>query len=187
MPTPERVEVGRVVKAHGLRGEVSVHLLTDVDDRLAAGVRVWVDGRETSVATSRPHQGRALVRFAHVRDRTAAELLRGARVEAEPLDADELDVYLVSELVGCRVVDRTGALLGTVAALVEMPPVAGYDLLEVVRADGTTWLLPAADELVTAVEQDGQLHLEVGDLPDGLLDPSRQATAASDAAEEGGA
>jgi aryl-alcohol dehydrogenase-like predicted oxidoreductase len=40
MPTPDRVEVGRVVKAHGLRGEVSVHLLTDVDDRLAAGVRV---------------------------------------------------------------------------------------------------------------------------------------------------
>jgi 16S rRNA processing protein RimM len=149
-----------------------VHLLTDVPDRLAPGVAVRVAGRDTTVATARPHQGRLLVRFEHIHDRTAAESLRGASVEAAAVAPDDLDVYLVSELVGRPVVDRDGAGLGTVTALVAMPPVAGYDLLEVTRDDGTTWLLPAADELVTAVEHADGLRLEVGDLPEGLLDPS---------------
>jgi 16S rRNA processing protein RimM len=167
-----RVEVGRVAKAHGLRGEVAVHLDSDVPGRLAVGTRVWVGGRETSVATVRPHQGRELIRFAHISDRTAAELLRGAIVEAAPLDPEDLDVYLVTELIGRPVVTADGAALGTVTGLVEMPPVAGYDLLEVTRADSTTWLLPAADELVEVVEHGGgERELVVRDLPDGLMAP----------------
>jgi 16S rRNA processing protein RimM len=172
----ERVEVGRVVKPHGLRGEVVVRLFSDVEDRLAPGVAVWIDGVASTVATARDHQGRPLVRFTHVPDRTAAELLRGAIVEAEPIDADELETYLVNELVGLRVLDGAGALLGTVTALIEMPAVAGYDLLEVTREDGRSWLLPAADELVEAVEDADGLHLVVAELPDGLVEgpgPSR--------------
>jgi 16S rRNA processing protein RimM len=172
----ERVAVGRVIKPHGLRGEVAVFLTSDVSDRLTAGTEVWVDGVPTVVVTSRPHQGRPLVRFEHVRDRTAAERLRGAVVEAAPLHPEELDAYLVSELVGVAVVDADGAALGTVIGLVEMPPVAGYDLLEVERPDGRTWLLPAADELVEAVDDAEGLRLVVRELPDGLLDVSRAAT-----------
>ena len=172
----ERVEVGRVIKPHGLRGEVAVYLTSDVDDRLAAGTTVWVEGIRTTVATSRPHQGRPLVRFEHVHDRTGAERLRGARVEAAPLDPEELDAYLVSELIGVTVVDATGAVLGEVVGLVEMPPVAGYDLLEVERPEGGTWLLPAADELVEAVEDDAGLRLVVRELPEGLLDPDAGPT-----------
>lgn len=166
----ERVEVGRVVKPHGLRGEVVVRLYSDVEDRLVAGVPVWIDGVATTVATARDHQGRPLIRFAHVPDRTAAELLRGAVVEAEAIDADELDTYLVNELVGVRVLDGDGELLGTVTALIEMPAVAGYDLLEVTGPDGRAWLLPAADELVEAVEDAEGLHLVAAELPQGLID-----------------
>ena len=165
----ERVEVGRVVKPHGLRGEVVVRVASDVADRLAPGVAVWVDGTATTVATARDHQGRPLVRFAHVPDRTAAELLRGAVVEAEPIDIEQLDTYLVSELVGVPVVDGDGVLLGTVSSLVEMPAVAGYDLLEVTAPDGSTWLLPAADELVEAVEDEDGLRLVAAALPEGLV------------------
>jgi len=166
-----RVEVGRVIKPHGLRGEVSVHIDSDVPERLAPGLTVWVGGVRTTVASSRPHLGRPLIRFAHVPDRTAAELLRGAVVEAAPLDVEELDVYLVSELIGVPVVHRDGRILGTVSGLIEMPAIAGYDLLEVERSDGTSWLLPAADELVEAVEEDDGLRLVVTELPEGLADP----------------
>ena len=178
----ERVEVGRVIKPHGLRGEVAVYVTSDMDDRLAAGTAVWIDGVASSVATSRPHQGRPLVRFEHIHDRTAAELLRGALVEAEPLDPDELDAYLVSELIGIRVVDASGIDLGRVVGHVEMPAVAGYDLLEVERPGGGTWLLPAADELVEAVEDADGLRLVARELPEGLLeggaDPGAQGTPA---------
>jgi len=169
MSATGRVEVGRVVKPHGLRGEVVVRSSADLIDRLAPGTPVWVDGRASTVATIRDHQGRPLVGFAHVPDRTAAELLRGAVVEAEPLDVDELDTYLVSELIGVEVRDGAGTVLGNVTALVELPAVAGYDLLEVTADDGTTWLLPAADELVEAVEGPDGLHLVAAELPDGLL------------------
>jgi 16S rRNA processing protein RimM len=169
MTDAERVEVGRIVKPHGLRGEVVVRSSADLIERLAPETPVWVDGRATTVVTVREHQGRPLVGFAHVPDRTAAELLRGATVEAEPLDVEELDTYLVSELVGVEVRDANGDVLGTVTALVEMPAVAGYDLLEVTTQDGATWLLPAADELVEAVEGPEGLHLVAAELPDGLL------------------
>jgi 16S rRNA processing protein RimM len=177
----ERVEVGRVVKPHGLRGEVVVRMSSDVGERLAEGVRVWIDGVESRVATTREHQGRPLIRFAHVPDRTAAELLRGAVVEAEPLDPGELEHYLVSELVGAPVLDGDGVLLGTVSALVDMPAVAGYDLLEVTAPDGSTWLLPAADELVEAVEDAEGLRLIASALPEGLV------TGGADEAGEGSA
>ena len=175
MTGDERVEVGRVVKPHGLRGEVVVRVASDVVGRLAPGVEVRVGGVATTVATAREHQGRPLVRFAHVPDRNAAELLRGAIVEAAPLDVEELDNYLVSELVGASVIDHDGASLGTVSALVEMPAVAGYDLLEVTTPEGRTWLLPAADELVEIVDDADGLRLVVGELPDGLIDPDGPA------------
>jgi len=62
-----------------------------------------------------------------------------------------------------------GSDLGTVTALFELPEAAGYDLLEVTRDQGT-WLLPCADDLVEAVEdEDGDIVLVV-DPPEGLLD-----------------
>jgi 16S rRNA processing protein RimM len=181
----ERVEVGRVVKPHGLRGEVVVRMSSDVGDRLVEGVRVWVDGAESTVASAREHQGRPLIRFLHVPDRTAAELLRGAVVEAEPLDAVELDTYLVSELIGVPVLDGEGTLLGTVSALVDMPAIAGYDLLEVTAPDGRTWLLPAADELVEAVEDEEGLRLVAAALPEGLMDAPQAGGAQPSTGEPG--
>ncbi len=169
------VEVGRVGKAHALRGEVVVHLSSDVPDRLAPGTRVRVGGRDAEVVSVRLHQGRPLVRFAHVGDRSGAEALRGAAVEAAPIAPEDLDVYLAAELVGRPVVAADGTDLGTVAALVPMPAVAGYDLLEIRRSDGSTWLLPAADELVEVeADADGSVaRLVAHDLPAGLTDPGQ--------------
>jgi 16S rRNA processing protein RimM len=171
----ERVTIGRIVKPHGIRGEVVVLVLTDVPDRFAPGTEVELDGRSVTVASSRAHQGRLLVRFEGVTDRSAAELLRGGELRGEPTDPDELDTYLVSELVGAHVEAADGASLGTVSALIELPPAAGYDLLEVTRDDGRTWLLPAADELVEAVEDEDGLRLVLVDAPEGLVDLGEDA------------
>ena len=161
--------VGRIIKPHGLRGEVAVDVLSDVPDRLAPAVRVWIDGTPHVVAAARPHQGRLLVTFADVGDRTAAESLRGATVEAEPVDLSDSDTYWGHELVGARVTGPGGKDVGVVSALIDLPVAAGYDLLEVTTPSGGTFLLPAADELVEAVETDDGLVLAVADPPDGLL------------------
>jgi 16S rRNA processing protein RimM len=164
------VTIGRVVKAHGIRGEVVVDVLSDVPGRFDAGAEVVLGGRRTTVASSRPHPGGLLVRFEGVTDRNAAELLRGRTVEGEPGQLDDSDTYYVHELVGMAVVTEDGDHLGDVSGHIELPTAAGYDLLEVTREDGTTWLLPASDDLVEVGElPDGTELLVVVDPPEGLV------------------
>lgn len=165
----ELVVVGRVVKPHGLRGEVAIDLLTDVSDRFRRGAAYEVGGSQLTLASARGHQGRLLVRFEGVDDRVAAERLRGLDVRADVLSGADSDTYFAHELVGLAVEDADGHPLGTVAALIELPSSAAYDLLEVTRADGTTWLLPAVEAYVEVVGPDGAETLRVVDPPEGLV------------------
>ena len=166
----ELVDVGRIVKPHGIRGEVVVEPQTDPPLRFAAGDDLHAAPRRHVVEGSRPHKGRLLVAFAEVGDRTFAERLRGHVLRAAPL-TDDLEVFLVSELVGVPVVGEDGTRLGTVRASVELPTAAAYDLLEVERDDGSTWLLPAVDEYVAIeAEDDTVVRVVLVDPPEGLVE-----------------
>lgn len=164
----ERVDIGRVVKAHGLRGEVVVDATSDVPGRYDPGERVAVDGVDRTISSSRAHQGRLLVLFEGITDRAGAEALRGATLAAPPVDLSDSDTYFVHELVGMAVVDEDGNWLGDVVDVLEVPRTAAYDLLEV-DTDGTRWLLPDADDLVEVADADGVDVLCVVDPPAGLL------------------
>lgn len=163
------VVIGRVVKAHGLRGEVVVHPLSDVPGRFDAGTEVVVGDTSRVITASRPHQGRLLLTFDDVVGRDAAERLRGRDVLAEPVDVSDSETFYAHELVGLEVLHVDGRHLGVVTALIELPEAAGYDLLEVDRA-GTLWLLPCADDLVEAVEDEDGTWTLVVDPPEGLVD-----------------
>lgn len=121
MTAAARLEVGRIGRAHGLRGEVAVHLSTERTERLAPGASLWTAAdRELVVSASRRHQQRWLVRFDGVADRDAAEALRGELLYADPIqtDGDELWVH---ELIGAIVQDPAGTTLGTVIAVEANP------------------------------------------------------------------
>jgi 16S rRNA processing protein RimM len=114
----ELLAVGRVSRAHGVRGEVAVQSLTEVEERFASGsVLRLEDGRRLTVQASRPHHHSLLVKFAEVPDRTTAEALRGqvllveARV-APPID--ENDRFWVHQVVGLEVATEDGRQLGRV-------------------------------------------------------------------------
>ena len=154
-----RLEVARVGRAHGLRGEVAVTFISNRPERTTPGTRLYADERELVIRSVREHQHRWLVHFDGVDDRTAAERLLGQVLTADPLadGADDDGALWVHELVGARVVDRAGAVLGTVTAVEANP---AHDLLVL---DGGT-LIP----VVFVVEQrDGRVVVE---LPDGLLE-----------------
>ena len=118
------LEVGRIYRAHGLRGEVVVDLHTDRVERVAPGSRLVTDKGELVVQASRPHQGRFLVTFVGFSDRTGAEALAGLSLRAEGL-ADP-DALWVHELIGSRVVERDGTERGSVASVQANP---AHDLL----------------------------------------------------------
>jgi 16S rRNA processing protein RimM len=156
----ERLVVGRIGRAHGLRGEVAVRFTSNRPERAAPGAVLYVGERELVIATSRPHQDRVLVHFEGIEDRTAAEALQGLELSALPLgdevqlDDDELWVH---EVVGAEVQDRAGTSVGRVVAVEANP---AHDLLVL---DGGT-LVP----MVFVVEQrDGVVVI---DPPEGLFD-----------------
>jgi len=125
--TDGRLEVGRVTKAHGLRGEVVVDLVSDYPEvRLARGSRLWAGAEEVVVAASRPFQQRWLVRLEGVDDRDGADRLAGRTLMADPIEDPE--ALWVHELIGSRVVEEgSGVERGRVVAVVANP---AHELLE---------------------------------------------------------
>ncbi len=125
--------VGRVLKAWGLRGEVSVEILTDFPERFAAGRELLLrdpDGavRPLRIASVRPHAGRLLLRFEGIGTPEEAERLRGSDLCAPPGDVPERPEGFVfhHEAAGLTALGPDGRVLGTVRDLVE---VAGRPLL----------------------------------------------------------
>ncbi len=116
---PARLEVGRIVKAHGLGGEVIVQLTSDRVERLKPGAVLWAGERRLEVRSSQPHTGRHLVRFGGLESREAADAVHGVVLTAEPLD--DPSTLWVHELIGSAVVTVDGTALGTVVAVEANP------------------------------------------------------------------
>jgi 16S rRNA processing protein RimM len=163
--------VGRIVRAHGIGGEVSVDVRTDSPERrFASGTRLDTDPAERgplTVTRSRWHSGRLLVGFDEVSDRTTAEALRGTLLVVDsasspPGDADE---YWDHELAELAVVTVDGHAVGQVADVLHPP---GSDLLVVRRPGGEEVLVPFVKAIVPEV--DLAARRVVIDPPDGLLD-----------------
>ncbi|WP_427891247.1 ribosome maturation factor RimM [Kribbella sp. GL6] len=167
------VTVGRIGRAHGIKGEVGVDVRTDEPERrFADGAVVVTDAkvsRTLTVAASRWHSGRLLVKFAEVPDRTAAEQLRNLFVQSE-VDGDERpedpEEYYDRDLVGLAVRTTDGAGVGEVVDIVHLP---AQDLLEIRRTAGNVVMVPLVEELVPEINVDKR-YVVVADRP-GLLDP----------------
>jgi 16S rRNA processing protein RimM len=150
------LEVGRISKPHGLKGEVVVDLVTNRTDRLDPGtVLTTSTGFQLVVESSQPFVKRWIVSFQGVGDREAAERLRGKILLAEPVE--DPDALWVDELVGSVAEDQNGRVLGKVVAILANP---ASDLLEL-EGGG---LVP----LVFLVEH-GSKRVVV-DIPDGLIE-----------------
>ena len=166
--------VGRVVKAHGVTGELVVEVRTDDPElRFAPGAVLRArgsDGHEHSYAieTVRPHGNRLLVRLSGVADRIAADAMRGSVFVIDSADLppiDEADTYYDHQLEGLRVRTTAGREIGFVA---EVLHTAAGELLAVDRDEGGELLVPFVSAIVTSVSLDSGI-VEL-DPPDGLLE-----------------
>ena len=151
------LEVGTVVKPHGIRGEVIVDMISNVPERrLAPGSLLRSERGDLEVLTATPHQGRWIVAFDGIPDRNAAETYRGTVLSAEPFEDDD-DTLWVHELVGAEVVDLAGKSYGSVEA-VEANPASDLLVLSGER------LVPL---VFVVIKAPGRV---VSDPPAGLLD-----------------
>jgi len=169
--------VGRVLRPHGLRGEVVIQLLSDVPGRLDPGSSLLVadeEGRPArrptlparlEVESSRPHKGGVLVRFAAVVGREGADALRDVHlaVERSSVPPAPAGTYYHYELCGCRCFEGDREL-GTVVELAE----DGGGLLLIVEREGQRLPVPFVARFLKEVDVDkGEIRLE---LPPGLVE-----------------
>jgi len=150
------LEVGHIRRAHGLRGEVFVQLISDSNARVAPGAEL-IAGDETLVVESSrvASNGRRVVKFAQIGDRTTAESYANRLLHGRPID--DPDALWVHELIGRQVVEIDGTEHGECVAVIANP---AADLLEL----DSGALVPSNFVVSNA---DGVI---VVDTPEGLFD-----------------
>ena len=150
------LEVARIGKAHGLKGEVSVRLISNVSERVESGSVLYLqDERKMVVKSSKQHKQHHLVLFEGVESRTAADALVGELLFGLPINDPE--IMWAHELIGSSVLDGDGTTIGEVVAIETNP---ASDLL--VLKGGA--MIP----LTFVVEQKDRM-IQV-DIPHGLLE-----------------
>jgi 16S rRNA processing protein RimM len=166
----ERV-VARIGRAHGLRGEVSVEVRTDVpEQRFVPGTVFGTDPADRgplTLVSTRDHGGVFVLGFEQAGDRSAAEALRDTLLVVDADASDEEDAWYEDELVGLRVEDPQGRLLGE---LVRLETGGAQDLLVVRPAAGGEHVrVPFVSALVPVVDVPG--GKVVVDPPGGMFEP----------------
>jgi 16S rRNA processing protein RimM len=180
MTQPAFIIVGRVRKAHGIRGEVVVETITDAPDAIfASGRRVFAgtatgelspNRLELHVASVRPFNEGFLVGFAEVPDRTVAETWRGRYLllPADEIPAPADDEVYVHELVGMRVELPGGEPVGTIEETYELPQGLAIDVRREPPREKETVMLSYDERTIASVDR--ATRTIVVTPPDGLLE-----------------
>jgi 16S rRNA processing protein RimM len=151
------LEVGRIVKAHGLRGQVLVDLSSDRVERLAAGNTLLSDRGPLVVVAAAVHQRtRFIVTFDRINTREEAEHWRGVVLSAPRIE--DASVIWIDQLFGADVFDASGVHRGVVVD-VEANPASDLMVLD------TGALVP----LTFVVEVDANRRVDI-DPPEGLFE-----------------
>ncbi|HKW09349.1 MAG TPA: ribosome maturation factor RimM [Gemmatimonadaceae bacterium] len=173
----EFIIVGRVRKAHGIRGELVVEPITDTPDVIFAPGRRVLAGtvrgdlvpgnKELHVERASRFKGGLIVAFREIADRTTAELWRNRYFlvpRGEVVALDEGDIY-VHQLLGMHVRLESGESFGEVADVYELPQGLAVDVRRTGRSDTVLLLY---DQSVLSVDRDARVVTV--SIPEGLLD-----------------
>ena len=157
------ITVGRIVKAHGIAGEVAVVPETDfIAERFAPGSLLKTKSQdELTVRASRPQKDRLLVSFEEIDDRTTAESLAGQDLLVLETEAFQLseDEYYGFQIIGLTVFDREGERLGKIVGIEDA---AGRSILEIENKDDRVIDFPAAFDLIDQVDiEAGEIILKL--------------------------
>ncbi|MBN1922262.1 MAG: 16S rRNA processing protein RimM [Anaerolineae bacterium] len=167
-PEPRYLAVGRILRPHGITGELRAQILTDYPERLVRLRHLYVGAayRRHAVQSVRFHQNLALLRLADITDRDTAETLRGqvvwvALADAAPLEEGE---YYLHQLIGMQVSTEAGEALGEIVEVLDMP---GANDVYVVHGLRGEVLIPAIREVILSIDMEAR-QMVIHPLP-GLL------------------
>lgn len=162
-PKPRFLVVGKITQPHGTRGEIRIESYTDSIERFSKFQTLYIDienPRPLSVESTRFHKKWVIIKFAEIKDRNSAELLRSKLLqipveEAEPLEEGE---YYLYQLIGLTVRTAGGEILGELIDIIE----TRANNVFVILSGETEILLPDIPEVIKQIDFDSdQMTVEL--------------------------
>jgi 16S rRNA processing protein RimM len=169
----EYLIIGKLIGAHGVRGEVKVFPITDDVRRFRSLKKCYLMDekekmiREMEISSSRIINDRVLLTFSSIIDRDEAAKLNGLFIAVNRLDARKLEPgrYFISDMIGCRIIDDSETEIGVIFDVVQT---GANDVIAVKRSGKPDLYIPYLNNVVTDVDVFSKI-VKVR-LPDGLLE-----------------
>lgn len=156
MREDNRIEVGQIVSAHGVKGEVKVYPMTDDVTRFSALKHVYLDIKGQAIPKDiekvRCSKGMAFLKLSGIETMDKAEEYRGVYILIDRKDAIKLpaDSYFIFELIGCDVYEFGSEIY--YGKLTEVLKTGGNDVYVIKSEDGTEQLIPAIKDTICSVD-----------------------------------
>jgi len=166
----EYINVGKVLTAHGIKGQLKTEVLSDNPLRFLKGQSLFVQklGRELKITGSQNHNGVLLLSLEGITDRNAAEALAGSLLQADKASVPPLPEgeYYYFQIEGMEVFDaESNELIGTVSEVLEY---SANDIFVIKREGKKDLLLPALKSVVQKLDIPAKQMKVI--IPDGLED-----------------
>ena len=162
----EKIKVGKIVNAVGLKGEVKVYNYSDSSEIYEITPEIYVGKDLLQVENVRLQKNMVILKLEGINDRNAAEATKGREIFITEDDLPELEEgeFYIRDLIGMTVIEE-GVVLGKVTDVIQN---TAQDVFEIERENGKQLLLPRVDEFVLDIDLDTR-EIKVK-LPAGLLE-----------------
>lgn len=163
----EKIKIGKIVNAVGLKGEVKVYNYSDSKEVYERTPEIYAGDRLLKVQNVRMQKNMVILKFSGIDDRNAAEAAKGTELFITEADLPELPEgqFYIRDLIGMEVEEQGGSFHGVVTDVLQN---TAQDIFEVKRDDGKTVLIPKVDAFVQKI--DGKERLITVTLIEGLTD-----------------
>jgi len=151
----EKIKVGQVVNAVGLRGELKVYHYSDYKERFEELTKIYLENALYKISGVRYMKEMVILKLMGIDDRTEAEKHKGEDIYFDKEDLRVLpeDTYYISDLIGLAVIDEGGSIIGTLCDVVQN---SAQDLYEVERENKSKFLIPAVEEFILKIDMNSR-------------------------------
>ncbi len=149
----EKIRIGKIVNAVGLKGEVKVYNYSDSPDIYETTDSIYVEDIVRHIESVRLQKNTVILKLSGISDRNQAEAAKGKELYITEADLPELpeDQYYVRDIIGMDVKEENGNVLGIVTDVLQN---TAQDIFEIERSNGKKLLLPNVDEFVLDINAD---------------------------------
>lgn len=151
----EFIEIGEIVRAHGINGELKIKKITADPDRYRRLKVVYIDGNPYKISQMRDAGEFVYLRFSGITDRNAAESFKGKYVSVDRVNAIDLDddEYFIADLIGCKLITQDGEELGKIKEILS------FGAADVIEAESDKGVLrfPFLKKIIAAIDIDSKI------------------------------